>query len=159
MSSLLYDAGVLFDQSHAGNTRGKRCALQQLRNASQDTCLLFTDLLPRSSRHQDKEPSSSSSSSSSRAVAPPPGKPQDAADLSKVLSYINTHKLTSSNKAQQALTGAQYALNSSGKWVQPSGPRKPGEGVEQELQGIISADYQSNGCAASNLVAATLTQN
>ncbi|GAX73639.1 hypothetical protein CEUSTIGMA_g1090.t1 [Chlamydomonas eustigma] len=31
------------------------------------------------------------------------------------------------------------------KWVQPSGPRKPGEGVENEEQGIIAADLNPAG--------------
>ncbi|KAL6763626.1 hypothetical protein V8C86DRAFT_3085447 [Haematococcus lacustris] len=76
------------------------------------------------------------------------------------LSYINQHRLAG-HKPLLAANGTApgsgasvrpdtAASNSSGtssaaaaKWMQPSGPRRPGEGVENEEQGIIKTEQSS----------------
>eukprot|EP00955_Chlamydomonas_euryale_P079908 363357-Chlamydomonas_euryale.AAC.7 len=73
--------------------------------------------------------------------------------VSQALLAINETKLTanrpvratsSNSKTGQAAPGGS---NTGVKWIQPSGPRRPGEGVENEEQGLISAKAVDGGGA------------
>ena len=77
------------------------------------------------------------------------------------LSFLNTHKLATNKPVVPPITSSQLSHGSAksskgdldeggseGKsetsltqksWIQPSGPRKQGEGVENEEQGIVAA--------------------
>ncbi|PNH08861.1 hypothetical protein TSOC_004567 [Tetrabaena socialis] len=80
-------------------------------------------------------------------------------NLTHMLDFINHHKLTG-NRPVYALPpgdpgvggrlhgrpgGSQQLHERDPKWVQPSGPRRPGEGVENEEQGIVSAEKTPQG--------------
>ncbi|EFJ48158.1 hypothetical protein VOLCADRAFT_91222, partial [Volvox carteri f. nagariensis] len=84
--------------------------------------------------------------------------------LTHMVDFINHHKLAG-NRPVYALAAAAADAHGGGgrglhgrggnahhhpherdpKWVQPSGPRRPGEGVENEEQGIVSAEKTPQG--------------
>eukprot|EP00884_Botryococcus_braunii_P017438 jgi/Botrbrau1/4378/Bobra.105_2s0024.1 len=93
--------------------------------------------------------------------------PMEKQDLGSVLEYINKNKLTENRplRPPRILTENKYILGQAAGqiasspigWVQPSGPRKPGEGTEDAEQGIMRAyiDPNSGGvCLVITLVAA-----
>ncbi|GLC45335.1 hypothetical protein PLESTM_001721400 [Pleodorina starrii] len=80
--------------------------------------------------------------------------------LNHMIDFINHHKLAGNRPVYAMSAGGDAAgargLHSRGgahphpherdpKWVQPSGPRRPGEGVENEEQGIVSAEKTPQG--------------
>ncbi|KAK9864635.1 hypothetical protein WJX84_012064 [Apatococcus fuscideae] len=73
--------------------------------------------------------------------------PQQAtAGIQGMLSFITTNKITEGRPVRSKL--ADSSRSAAGmKWIQPSGPRKFGQGVEDEEQGIISADQTASGGA------------
>lgn len=77
-----------------------------------------------------------------------PSVPYQAGEVvNKLLDYINTNKLAANRPVYQVQPSV-VTVNNTGtgiKWVQPSGPRKPGEGIENEEQGILSAEPVQTG--------------
>ncbi|KXZ52432.1 hypothetical protein GPECTOR_9g476 [Gonium pectorale] len=81
--------------------------------------------------------------------------------LSHMVDFINHHKLAGNRPVYAAPGGGDGGPSRGGmhgrggpfhhpherdpKWVQPSGPRRPGEGVENEEQGIVSAEKTPQG--------------
>lgn len=72
--------------------------------------------------------------------------------ITQALSFINANKVQHRTLPQMGGPGSVKSSGESSsqsgreiKWIQPSGPRRSGEGVENEEQGIISADQPSTG--------------
>ncbi|KAG2489012.1 hypothetical protein HYH03_012451 [Edaphochlamys debaryana] len=87
-----------------------------------------------------------------------------AGDLGQLADFINSHKLAGNRPVYNPAhgdPGGAYGRGGYGragahlpqahvherdpKWVQPSGPRRPGEGVENEEQGIVNAEKTAAG--------------
>ncbi|KAK9823648.1 hypothetical protein WJX72_004420 [[Myrmecia] bisecta] len=73
-----------------------------------------------------------------------------SASLSSMLKHIQLTKITE-NRPLRAAASENVCLvgEASGriKWITPSGPRKPGEGTEDEEQGLVSAEATTTGGA------------
>ncbi|KAK9832981.1 hypothetical protein WJX74_003342 [Apatococcus lobatus] len=73
---------------------------------------------------------------------------QTVPSLEGMLNFITSNKITEGRPIRSKLADSSGSRTAVGmKWIQPSGPRKTGQGVEDEEQGIISADQTPSGGA------------